>query len=202
MSDTDLTAEPATDPPAAGRRSRVAPFVALGIAAVFALLFVVFARSDPNQAESADTPLLGNFAPAASGRLDSGATFDLARRKGNWVVLNFFDSTCVPCVQEHPELLAFDAAQDGLGADGAELVTIVWGDSPDGAREFFAENGIDWPLVFDDDGSIATSFGVTKVPETWVVDPNGIVVWRTIAMVTASSLGQQLATLRSAEGAA
>lgn len=178
-------------------RRRLAPFVALGFAAVFALLFYVFARAEPERAESAATPLMGRPAPAAVGRLDDGATFELSRRKGSWVVLNFFDSTCVPCVQEHPALLRFDETQDARGAEGAELVTIVWGEDPDGSREFFAAEGVDWPVVFDDGGAIATAFGVTKVPETWIVDPNGYVVYRTINTVTAEGLAATVAELQS-----
>ena len=149
---TDLD-EPPVEPRAGPkRRSRVAPFVAVGLAIVFALLFVVFAHADPNDVESADTPLMGRPAPAAAGDLDTGGTFDLSHRKGSWVVLNFFDSTCVPCVQEHPALLGFDSTQDARGADGAELVTVVWGEHPDGARDFFADEGVDWPVVFDSRG--------------------------------------------------
>ena len=53
----------------------------------------------------ADSPLIGRPAPEATGTLDDGTSFDLSRRKGSWVVLNFFDPTCVPCIQEHPELV-------------------------------------------------------------------------------------------------
>jgi cytochrome c biogenesis protein CcmG, thiol:disulfide interchange protein DsbE len=118
-----------------------------------------------------------------------GTTFDLARRKGSWVVLNFFDPECVPCVEEHPEMVEFDEREGGLGNDGAELVTVVFRDDRDGVAEFFAAEGGGWPVVYDDDGSIATAFGVTLVPETWLVDPNGVVRWRTISTVTADQLG-------------
>ena len=179
-------------------RSRIAPFVALGIAAVIALLFVVFAGADPDKAESADTPLLNRVAPPTVGRLEGGdgRTWDLSRRKGSWVVLNFFDSTCVPCRNEHPELLRFDADQDAQ-PDGAELVTIVWGREPGGAVEFFAEEGRDWPMVFDHDGAIATAYGVTQVPETWIIDPRGIVAARFIGEVTADGLSQRLGALQA-----
>jgi cytochrome c biogenesis protein CcmG, thiol:disulfide interchange protein DsbE len=170
-------------------RGRAAPFVALAIAVVCAALFVVLAGADADDGgESARTPLLDRPAPEAIGEEADGTTFDLARRKGSWVVLNFFDPTCVPCVEEHPELVAFHEQELALGADGAELVTVVFRDDRDGVAEFFADEGGDWPVVYDDDGSIAAAFGVTKVPETWVVDPNGIVVFRTIDKVTASQL--------------
>jgi cytochrome c biogenesis protein CcmG/thiol:disulfide interchange protein DsbE len=170
------------------RRGRAAPFVAMAIALVCAGLFFVLAGADSGKSETADTPLLNRPAPDAVGTLGNGSEFDLARRKGSWVVLNFFDPECVPCVEEHPELVAFDEQEGRHGSDGAELVTVVFRDDRNGVAEFFADEGGDWPVVYDDDGSIATAFGVTLVPETWVVDPNGIVRWRTINPVTASQL--------------
>ena len=170
------------------RHGRVAPFVALAVALVCAGLFIVLAGADTGKTETADTPLLDRPAPDAVGELGNGTTYDLARRKGSWVVVNFFDSECVPCVEEHPELLAFDAQERRLGSDGAELVTVVFRDDRDGVAEFFTGEGGEWPVVYDDDGSIATAFGVTLVPETWIVDPNGVVRWRTISTVTADQL--------------
>ena len=169
------------------RRTRVAPFVAMAVALVLAGLFFVLVGADTGETETADTPLLNRPAPDAVGELANGDSFDLSRRKGSWVVLNFFDPECVPCVEEHPELVAFDASEQRLD-NGAELVTVVFRDDRDGVADFFAEEGGDWPVVYDDDGSIATAFGVTLVPETWVVDPNGVVRWRTINPVTSRQL--------------
>jgi len=170
------------------RRRRIAPFVAIVVALVCAGLFVVLAGADTGQTETADTPLLGRPAPDAVGMLADGTDFDLARRKGSWVVVNFFDPECVPCVEEHPELVAFDEQERSRGIDGAELVTVVFRDDRNGVAEFFADEGGDWPVVYDDEGSIATAFGVALVPETWIVDPNGIVRWRTINPVTTAQL--------------
>jgi cytochrome c biogenesis protein CcmG, thiol:disulfide interchange protein DsbE len=169
-------------------RGRVAPFVALAVALVCAGLFFVLAGADSGETETADTPLLNRPAPDAVGAEADGTTFDLARRKGSWVVVNFFDPECVPCVEEHPELLEFAEREGRLGGDGAELVTVVFRDDRNGVAEFFTDEGGDWPVVYDDDGSIATAFGVTLVPETWIVDPDGIVRWRTISTVTADQL--------------
>jgi cytochrome c biogenesis protein CcmG, thiol:disulfide interchange protein DsbE len=183
-----------------GRSRRVAPFVALAVAAVVAGLFVVLAGSDASTNETADTPLLDQPAPEAVGRQADGAGFDLARRKGSWVVLNFFTSTCVPCQQEHPELVRFAEQQAALGRDGAELYTVVYDDDRDAVEDFFAENGGDWPVVYDEDGSIAVAFGVSKVPETWIVDPTGVVRGRMISRVTADFLGTELQRMRELTG--
>jgi cytochrome c biogenesis protein CcmG/thiol:disulfide interchange protein DsbE len=182
------------------RRRRLAPFVALAVAAVVAGLFIVLAGSKASTNETAETPLLDNPAPEAVGVRADGSAFDLARRKGSWVVLNFFTSTCVPCQQEHPDLVRFADQQAGLGGDGAELYTVVYDDDREAVEDFFAANGGDWPVVYDDDGSIAVSFGVSQVPETWIIDPTGVVRGRVITRVTAEYLGNQLQQLRELAG--
>lgn len=183
-------------PLARSGRRRIAPFVALAVAVVLAGLFVVLAGAEPSTNETAETPLMDRVAPGAVGELADGQTFDLARRKGSWVVLNFFTSDCVPCRQEHPELVRFAEQQAGLGSDGAELYTVVFDDRRNLVERFFAENGGDWPVVYDDDGSIAVAFGVSKVPETWVIDPRGVVRVHIISRVTADGLGSIIQGLR------
>jgi cytochrome c biogenesis protein CcmG/thiol:disulfide interchange protein DsbE len=177
------------------RTRRVAPFIALGVALVVAGLFVVLLGSDPPSDESAETNLMDRPAPDSVGTLADGATFQLSRRKGDWVVLNFFQSSCVPCQQEHPELQRFVAQQAAL-PDGARFYTVVWDDDRQRVEDFFEREGGDWPIVYDDAGSIATAFGVAKVPETWIIDPGGIVRGRIISEVTAAFLGSQLQVLK------
>ena len=201
MSEVDQLPPPEStleSPP--GRRSRVAPFVALAVAIVIAGLFVVLMSAKRSTDETAETPLLDRPAPEALGTLADGSTFDLARRKGDWVVLNFFQSECIPCQQEHPDLVRFADQQAALGADGARLVTVVFDDSKADVESFFSAKGGDWPVVFDEDGSIPTAFGVSKVPETWIIDPNGIVRGRIISRVTADFLSNQLQLLRDRIG--
>jgi cytochrome c biogenesis protein CcmG, thiol:disulfide interchange protein DsbE len=177
------------------RGRRLAPFIAIVVALVIAGLFIVLAGSKPST-DSAETNLMGKPAPTATGALMDGGTFDLSRRKGDWVVLNFFQSSCIPCQQEHPELARFVAAQQGQ-PDGARFYTIAWADDADAVQSFFAREGGDWPVVLDPKGSIAVAFGVSKVPETWIIDPEGNIRFRTIAEVTADFLGRQLEKLRS-----
>ena len=67
------------------------------------------------------------------------------------------------------------------------LVLVI--DDEDAVRKFFDEQGGGWPIVRDDDGSVNVAFGVAKVPETWVIDPSGIVRLRWAGMVAADQLG-------------
>ena len=184
----------------APRRRPVAPMVVAAVAVVLVGLFVVLAGASPGDRTDARSPLLGRPAPQVRSTTIDDEDFDLARRKGSWVVLNFFNSTCVPCRVEHPELVAFHAAQ-ASSAMPAELYTIVNDDSDGAVRAFFDANGGDWPKVRDDDGAIAVAFGVARVPETWIIDPNGFVRLRIIGEVTEDLLTDQIGRLSSRDEA-
>ena len=67
------------------------------------------------------------------------------------------------------------------------------------AEQFFAERGGDWPVVLDHD-QIDVAFGVALVPETWIVDPSGVVQVRIIARVSVDTLNVTMQQLREAYG--
>ena len=171
---------------------------AVAVAAVVAALIGVLLVSDGDADTGARSPLLGQPAPAVVTTTIDDQAFDLARRKGSWVVFNFFNSTCVPCIAEHPSLVRF-ATAEAARTDGAEFYTVVNDDSDDAVRDFFLANDGDWPKLRDTDGAIAVAFGVAKVPETWIIDPNGFVRLRILGAVTDGVLEEQLANLRAAQ---
>ncbi len=183
--------------PRGGRR--LAPLVVGAIAVLMAGLIVVFigaVSGGDDGGASADSPLIGRPAPEATGTLGDGTAFDLSRRKGSWVVLNFFDPTCVPCIQEHPELVAFSEDQATLGTDGAELYSVITRGDQDEIEAFFAENGGEWPAIYSEADEFPVAFGVAQVPETWIVDPSGVVQLRLISVVTAEQLNSILRQYR------
>ena len=183
----------------ARRPGRLAPWVSLAVAVAMIGLVVLLVGADGGELDqTAETSLMNRPAPEAVGTLTDGTPFDLSRRKGSWVVLNFFQSECVPCIREHPQLIDFVDEQRRLGDRGAEFYSVVNGDTRANVERFFAERGGDWPVVFSEGDSIPTSFGVSLVPETWIVDPDGIVRFRAISEVTAESLSVVLQQLREA----
>lgn len=204
MSEVDSIAdatESAPDDPAPADRpgGRLAPFVALGIAVALIGLVVLFVGADPDAPRTdGRSPLLGRPAPEAVGELDDGTPFDLSRRKGSWVVLNFFQSSCIPCIAEHPELVEFVDQQRGLGNDGAEFYSVVTGDTRENVEEFFEREGGDWPVIYSDGDQITVAFGVAQVPETWIIDPQGVVQLRIQGEVTSGGLSVTLQQLREA----
>ena len=183
-----------------GRRRPIAPLVVGAVAVVLAGLFFILISADSSDGDTAGSPLLGQPAPASVGQFADGTPFELSRRKGSWVVLNFFTHNCVPCIREHPDLIEFVDQQRALGVDGAEFYTIVRDSTVDEVEAFFEQRGGDWPIVYDTEFEFVNQFGVALVPETWIIDPNGFVRRRIITEVDAGLLSRLMQALR--EGAA
>ena len=178
-------------------RRRIAPLISLALGAVMAFFLMILVISFNRPTETAPTPLLLKPAPNIQAVTYDGASFDLSRRRGSWVILNFFNSTCVPCKREHPELVKFFATQQALGGIGAELYTIVNDDDEQAVRDFFENNGGGWPIIHDEDASISVDYGIAKVPETWLISPTGVVAQRFTGQVTAELLGGSIAAMTS-----
>ena len=195
---TDVENDVVTDEErsAAPARPRTALLASVAIAVLVAVMVAVLATSDSSNEQATKSPLLGEIAPATSGDTIDGGSFDLADQRGRWVVLNFFASWCVPCLEEHPELAAFDAAHRAEG--DAVLVSTTFDDAADDARDFFEEHGGSWPVIDDPENSIGVAYGVAQVPETFVISPNGTVVQRYAGPVTRAQLEELIASYEEA----
>src|SRR3546814_19018426 len=108
--------------------------------------------------------------------------------RGRWVAVNFFASWCTPCIQEHPELVAFDAAPREAG--DAAVGSVTYDDRTDDAKEFFAKRGGDWPVVDDPENSIGVAYGVARDPAPSLVARNDIVHNRPVGVVPPAPLDQ------------
>lgn len=104
----------------------------------------------------------------------TGEPLQLSELSGKIVVLNFWASWCPPCRNETPLL---EAAQDNLGDDVVLVGMDIW-DAEGDARDFLEQYGVTYIVGHDDDGSVAIDYGVSGVPETFVIDVEGRVVAR------------------------
>jgi cytochrome c biogenesis protein CcmG, thiol:disulfide interchange protein DsbE len=185
-----------TEPVQTRRKSRAGLVTAVVLALVLGALVAVLATSKPSTSKLAESPLLGNVAPSLIGdTVIANDRFDLVDRAGSWVIVNFFATWCTPCKAEHDDLVAFSNAHAAAG--DASVVSVVFDDETKNVRAFFAKNGGDWPVVEDTDGKIATDFGVTGVPESYLIDPNGIVRAKIVGGVVAEKIEALLAQAKS-----
>ncbi|MDR3528005.1 MAG: DsbE family thiol:disulfide interchange protein [Rhizomicrobium sp.] len=89
--------------------------------------------------------------------------------KGQITVINVFASWCMPCRAEHPLLKR-------LAGNDVVLVGIAYKDKAPDAMRFLAANGNPYRVVLsDNDGQTTGGFGLTGVPETYIIDRNGII---------------------------
>ena len=100
---------------------------------------------------------------------DGSQTVDLSKLRGKTVVLNLWATWCAPCVEELPSLLAMhqelpDVAIVAVSIDQDEAVY----------RRFLAQHHVDLITVRDEDQRVNGLYGTAQIPETYVIDKNGI----------------------------
>lgn len=158
---------------APARRGRAAVFAAVPLMVLMLLLVLVLITRRSAGDRGDFNPLVDKPAPAIVGKTLDGEDFDLDSLRGKWVVVNFFATWCVPCQIEHPYLVSFDRRHSQSG--DVQLISVVFNDDIDAVREFYAQKGGDYPVVNGDQGRIALDYSVIKVPDTYIIDPLGIV---------------------------
>ena len=157
-----------------GRRSVLWTVLAAAVVlGAFVLLLVLAKQPDSRSA------VVGRPAPSYDrgfDTLDGTGQVRLADFRGRYVVLNFFASWCVPCEKEHPELVRFQQRHAPVG--DAAVVQVLYNDKPGPARQFFRDRGQGgWPVLIDEEGQFALDYGVTGPPETFLIDPQGNVLY-------------------------
>lgn len=160
------------------------------IVAVVAMIWVLAQglKLDPSEIES---PLVGQPAPEfRSTRLGDAQAATLNDLRGQVTLFNVWASWCVACRQEHPLLNAL--ARQGV----VRIVGLNYKDAPDEAQAWLQRlgNPYAWSVV-DPTGRIGIDYGVYGVPETFVMDRQGIIRAKRIGPITADYLEQQLLPL-------
>ena len=160
--------------------------------AVFAILLVflwIGLSLDPREVPS---PLIGKPAPAfaLSTLHEPAKTLTSDDMKGQVWLLNVWASWCVSCRVEHPLLMQL------ARANVVPVVGLDYKDKPEDGRAWLAQNGDPYRVsIVDQDGRVGIDFGVYGVPETFVVDKQGVIRFKQIGPVTAESLDRKILPL-------
>jgi len=149
------------------RRAVVAGIVAVVLAAIVAVLALSIKReSFASKVDAGKRPQ----APAFDVRtLDGRSRLRLADLRGKVVVVNFFASWCGPCKDEAPILTQLA----GAAPRGVVYVGLDYKDPVPSAQAFARTFGLTYALGRDGDGRVGDRFGVTGMPETFVIDAKG-----------------------------
>lgn len=122
----------------------------------------------------ASSKLVGQSGPDFTLSDLAGHTVRLANLKGRVVFLNVWATWCQPCREEMPSM---QALYQGMHGPDFEMLAVSADEQGKSVVDAFArEYGLTFPVLLDPDGQVATRYGVTGYPETFILDRNGRVV--------------------------
>jgi peroxiredoxin len=115
----------------------------------------------------------GSAAPDFTVRDLAGQEVKLAALKGKVVLVNFWATWCPPCREEIPSMMKLNQSMSGKQF---QMLAISIDEGGKAAVEsFFKKSGMTLPAFLDTDGAVSRSYGITGVPETFIVDKAGII---------------------------
>ncbi len=107
-------------------------------------------------------------------------------------MVNFWATWCPPCRAELPDLVAY--AEDYAG-QGFQFIGVNEQESAAQVSAFLTQAGLDFPIVLDGDGSQMAPFGVTGLPSSFLIGPDGTIVQRWTGMISRATLEQVVTPL-------
>lgn len=119
-----------------------------------------------------------------------GQTVHLTDLRGHIVIVNFFATWCPPCRDETP---TFVRVSEDYADKGVYFVGVDTGNETASKVTSFARNyGIGYQLIVDDRQQIGDAYGVTALPTTFIVDPNGALVYHSVGEIGPAELTGQI----------
>jgi len=155
---------------------------------LLAFLWVGLGR-DPREVPS---PLIGKPAPAFSlAQLhDPAQSLSNSDLRGKVWLLNVWASWCVSCREEHPLLMQLAAAKS------VPIYGLEYKDDPGAGKAWLTQNGDPYTAsIVDRDGRVGIDYGVYGVPETFVVDKQGVIRYKQIGPLSVDALQKKILPL-------
>ena len=163
-----------------------APWIAGIVGVAMVALVVLFATAPKGNEADTSGSVVGKLAPTLKGTTVDGAKVDLDKYRGKWVLVNFFATWCPPCVAEHPELVKLSQ----VPGTPVQVVSVAFDDPAAKVTKFFAERGGDWPVLVDGTEESTLDYAVVKLPESYLINPEGKVSQKLVGGITAAEVQQ------------
>jgi len=138
---------------------------------------------DPHEVPSV---LPGKLAPNCQLTDLQGKPTSIVAYRGKPVVINFWSTWCVPCEAEHGVL---QQAAQNFG-ERAQFLGVVYQDEAQNAERYLKRKGSTYPQLIDPSSRCAIDYGVAGVPESFFVDPNGIVADKHVGPIGPADLAR------------
>ncbi|HEX7928216.1 MAG TPA: TlpA disulfide reductase family protein [bacterium] len=107
----------------------------------------------------------------------AGKPVRLSDLKGNVVLLNFWATWCVPCLEEMPSM---DRLNRQLQGKKFKVLAVDLQETADQVQQFAKNNKFSYDLVLDPAGEISHHYGVLRIPVNYVVDQKGLIIRRAL----------------------
>jgi cytochrome c biogenesis protein CcmG/thiol:disulfide interchange protein DsbE len=166
-------------------RSLSPAWMAAGVIALLVLGLLVYALF----AQPVEPPVVGGPVPGFELDAIDGTLMKLDGPGDQVTVVNFFASWCAPCRQEAPDL---EQTWRDYQDRGVQFYAIAYKDAGSKARAFQETYDVSYPYAVDPGNRISRVYGVTGVPETFVIDRDGLLVHHFVGPVTQSVLSQAI----------
>jgi len=149
----------------------------------FALLLVVLIAGLVHLPQKGliPSPLIGKAAPQFSlpSLFSAQSAVDTSQLKGHWSLVNVWGSWCATCRDEHPTLLMIK--REGR----VPIIGIDWNDDPADAMNWLGQLGNPYSEIGEDrNGRVAIDWGVYGAPESFLINPQGMIVYKQIGEIT------------------
>lgn len=163
---------------------RIALIAALIAVPLLVFLGLGFGR-DPHAVPSM---LVGKPAPLFELQDLHGETVSLSALRGRPVLINFWATWCYPCQAEHALLQETAVALAGR----AHVLGIVYNDAASTVQAYLAQHGGVYPQLIDPNSRVAMDFGIAGVPESFIIDAQGVIVHKQAGVMRPEILHQTL----------
>jgi len=164
-----------------GRRHR---FVLAAVALALFATACTGGGSDDGSEEFLGAKAMHEPAPALAGDTVDGSAVALNDLRGSVVVVNFWATWCDPCRDEQPELVGLA----GDYRDRVEFLGVNERDDTAKARAWIDEFDVPYPSIVDEPGAWADDFAFFGLPDTYVIDAEGIIRWAVFGQTDAAQL--------------
>ena len=157
---------------------RFLPLIIL-LGVIFLFLFGTFKKNT----RVIPTPLIGQEVPLLGLKVKFYEDFEDNNlveilKSGKIKIINFWASWCLPCEVEHPILMGLSKKSDFI------IIGVNYKDTEEGSARFLNEKGNPYDLVvIDDEGMMGIEMGLTGVPETFVVNEEGKIIYRIVGPI-------------------
>lgn len=126
--------------------------------------------------------LVGKPAPLFALKDHEGTTHELVQYKGKPVVINFWASWCQPCHAEAAELVKAALKHK----ETIQFIGILYNDSTGKHEEYIKRYGVFYPTLIDTGSRMAIQYGVGQIPDTFIIDQNGTIIFHHLGSITDS----------------